>query len=83
LGGSLGDGFQDISRLGDMREVNLWLELVGRRRSSRATAAAGLTLRKVLLNALRLILFDGTGVRFLFGYADLGENVENRLALDL
>ena len=30
----------------------------------------------------RFVLFDGTGVRLLLGYSDLGERVKNRLALD-
>ena len=40
-------------------------------------------LRKILLYALRFVHFDGTGVRFLLGDADLDQNVENRLALYL
>jgi len=40
-------------------------------------------LRKVSLHALRFIHFDGAGVRFLLGYTDLDQNVENLFALDL
>jgi hypothetical protein len=66
-----------------MRQVDFRLELVYRRRTPRAAAGAGLMLGKVLLYALGFIFFDGTGVRLLLGYADLGKNVENRFTLDL
>jgi hypothetical protein len=68
-----------------MRQVNLGLELICRGGRARATdAAAGLRmLRKVPLHTLRFIHFDRTGVRLLFCYTDLGENVENLFALDL
>ena len=39
--------------------------------------------RKVLLDPLRFVHFDGTGVRFLFGYTDLDESIEDHLALYL
>ena len=83
LGGLLGDGLQHIPRLGNVRQVNLGLELIGRCWGARTAAAARLMLGKILFNALGFIFFDGTGVRFLLGYADLKKNVENRLALDL
>jgi hypothetical protein len=37
----------------------------------------------ILFDALRLVHFDGTGVRFLFRYSDLEKNVEDFLAFDL
>jgi len=54
-----------------VRKIDLRLELVRRRRNAAAAAGAGLMLLIILLNALRLVHFDGTGVRFLFRYADL------------
>ena len=83
LGGSLRDGLQHIARLGDVRKIDLRLELVGRRRNARAAAGAGLMVLEVFLDELRLIFFDGTGVRFLFRYSDLEKNVEDFLAFDL
>jgi len=82
LGGPLRDGLQHIAWLGDVRKIDLRLELF-RRRSARAAARTGLMLLKILLNALRLVLFDGTGVRLLFRYSDLEENVKDFFALDL
>ena len=38
---------------------------------------------KVLLYALGLILFDGAGVRFFLGDADLGKDLEDLSAFDL
>jgi hypothetical protein len=67
-----------------VRQVDLRLEFIGRCRGrARATAAAGRLLGKIFLNALGFIFFDGTGVRFLLGDADLGKNVEDRFAFDL
>jgi len=83
LGGPLRDGLQHIAWLGDVREIDLRLELVLRRRNARAAARAGLMLLIIRFDALRLVHFDGTGVRFLFGDADLEKNVEDFLALDL
>ena len=84
LRGALRDRLQYIAGLGDVRQVDLGLELILRRRSrARAAGSAGLVLGKVFLYALGFVFFDRTGVRFLFGYADLNKNVEDRLALDL
>ena len=83
LGGPLRDGLQHIAWFGDVRKIDLRLELVLRRRNARAAARAGLMLLIIRFDALRLVHFDGTGVRFLFGDADLEKNVEDFLALDL
>jgi len=64
-------------------KIDLGLELVRGLRNARAAGRVGLMLLKVFLNALGLIHFDRTGVRFLFGYADLEKSVEDFLALDL
>ena len=79
----LRDGLQHIARLGDVRQVNLGLELVRRGRRGARAAGSGRLLRNVLLDALRLVFFDRAGVRFLLGDADFGKNVENLPALDL
>jgi hypothetical protein len=78
------DQFPHIAGLGDVRQVNLGFELLGLSWRSEAAAAAGFCmLRKVLLDPLCFIHFNGTGVRLLFRYTDLDKNVENRLALHL
>jgi len=85
LGGLLRDRLQHVSRFGDVREVNLGLELfrLGARAAA-AGAAAGLSvLSVILLDALRLIHFDGAGVRFLFRDPDLDQQIEDHLAFDL
>ncbi len=80
----LGHGLENISRLGDMRQVDFGLELLCRGRPPRATGSARFgMLREVLLDPLRFVHFDRTGVRLLLCYSDPEENVENRLALDL
>jgi hypothetical protein len=80
----LRDRLQHIARLGDVRQVDLGLELVGRScRGTGTTAGTGLLLCKKLLHALRFIMLDGTGVRFLFGDTDLGQNVEDFFTLYL
>ncbi len=83
LGGPLRDRLQHIAGLGDVRQVKLGLEFV-RCCARRGASSTGFgVLRKVLLDLLRFIHFDGTGVRLLFGYADLDESVEDHLALYL
>jgi len=68
LGRLLRDRLQHISGFGDVRQIDLGLELFRLcARAAAAGAAAGLSvLSVILLDALRLIHFDGTGVRLLF-----------------
>ncbi len=83
LGGPLRDRLQHIPRLGDMREIDLGLKLVRRGSRTRTASGGGRMFRKVFLDALRFVLFDRAGVRFLLGDPELGKNVEDFLALDL
>jgi hypothetical protein len=86
LDGTLFDKFSHITRLGDMRQVNLGFEFLCRRCGPRAAAGAAARLgmlRKILLHALRFIHFNRAGMRFLFCHTDLDESIEDRLALDL
>src|SRR6516162_3974614 len=84
LDGPLRDRLQHITRFGDVREVKLGLEFFNHGRTRAATSGTGLTmLLVVLLDGLRFFYFDRTGVRLFFGYSNLGENVENYLALYL
>lgn len=65
-----------------MREVDLGLEFLNRRRARATTTGTGLTvLLVVLLDGFRFFHFDGAGVRLFLIYANLGQNVENYLAL--
>jgi hypothetical protein len=67
LGGLLGDRLQYVSRPGDVRQVDLRLELVRMHARAATAGVAGLSvLRVILLHALRFIHFNGAGVRFLF-----------------
>jgi hypothetical protein len=67
LGGLLRNRLQHVSRLGDVRQVDLGLELFRQRTRAATAGAAGLSvLRVILLHALRLVHFNGAGVRFLF-----------------
>jgi hypothetical protein len=85
LGGLLRNRLQHVSRFRYVRQVDLGLKLVRlRARAAAAGGAAGLSvLSVILLDALRLIHFDGAGVRFLFRDPDLDQQVENHLAFDL
>ena len=83
LGGPLRNRLEHIARFGDVRKIQLALEFVCRC-ARRGTSGAGLgVLRKVFLDPLRFVHFDGTGVRFLFGYTNLDESIEDHLALYL
>ncbi len=77
---------ENIPRTRDVREINLCLDLFltasgsGRfaRRRRRLSVRA-----EVLAYQLRLVLLQRTGVGLLLGYAYFGEDIKNRLALDL
>ena len=84
LCGTLCDRFQHIAGFRDVREIDLGLELV--RRCGGATRAAtrgGRLIGEIPFHTLRFVIFDGAGVRFLFGDPDLGQNVKHLFALDL
>ena len=83
LSGALRDRLQHIAGFGNVRQIDLRLELFRRRGRARAARRAGLILGKVSFNALGFVFFDRTGVRFLFRYPDLGKNFEDGLALHL
>ena len=70
---ALGDRFQHIARLGNVREVDLRLELI-RRSGKRAHPArrGWRLLGKILLDALGFVVLNRAGVRLLLGDADLG-----------
>jgi len=67
-----------------MREVELWLDLVGARPSSTRLLTSGhLPVRgKVLPHLFRFVHFDGTGMGLLLRDAKGGQEIENLLALD-
>lgn len=81
----LQDCLQRIAGFGDVREVELRLQLVfGMSPCSRPRRRAiSATLAEMRLHLLRLFHADGTGVSLLFCDADLRENVKNGFALDL
>ena len=85
VGGLLRDRLQHVSRLGDVRQVDLGLELF--RLRARAAAGGGAArlavLGVILFHALRLIHFDGAGVCLLFRDSDLDKQIENHFAFDL
>jgi hypothetical protein len=82
-----GDGLQHIARLGNSRQVNFGLDFA--RQGARCrSGGSGSSLRsslslptEVLPDLLGLVRLDGAGVRLLVGDADLGQVVENFLAL--
>jgi hypothetical protein len=71
----------DIARLGDVGEVELGLQLVGIASWPSLLPTATTLILEVSTHTHSFILFDGTGVRFLFGNADLGKYVKDCLAL--
>ncbi len=81
---SLLDRLQHITRLGDVGEVELRLDLLGARPpGTRVLRRHSLAMSgKVLPHLLRFVRFDGTGVGLLFGDANGGKEIEDFLALD-
>jgi hypothetical protein len=88
LGGCFGlllDRPQNVSRTGDIRQIDLGLDLVFGASGAGSLRGCGGFFRmsaEILADQHRLVLFDGAGVRLLLGYSDFGERVKNSLALD-
>jgi hypothetical protein len=77
----LGEGLQHVSRLGDLRQVDLRAELI---RRARPTAGSGAMVKvtEVLTYLLCFVGFERAGVGLLLGDANLGQRFENLPALD-
>ena len=74
-----------ISRLGDVREVYLGLDFIRLACGSRRTAGCVLRFSGPEMGPhfLRLMIFHGAGVRLFLSDSNLGQHVEDRLALHL
>ncbi len=80
------DRSKNISRPRDVREIDLRLNLaLGARRPGRLGRSGRLfrMSTKMLPDQDSFVLFQRTGVRLLLGDTHLGQDIENRLALDL
>jgi hypothetical protein len=79
------DQLQDVTRLGNVGEIDLGLDFVrfgaaGPRGLARGLGFTGGT--EVGAHLLRLVLFERAGVRFLLGDSYFRKYVENRFAFD-
>jgi hypothetical protein len=81
----LRDRTQNIAGTGNMRQVDLGLDLVfdmsGTRRLRRCRPCLRMSAQ-MLADQFRLVLLQRAGVRFLLGNTHHWQNVKNRLALD-
>jgi hypothetical protein len=83
LCGLLRNRFQDVARLGDVRQVNLGLELfLSRIRSPTRCASCFAVFRVVLPHELRFVHLDGAGVRLLLRDPNHGEDLEYHLCFN-
>jgi hypothetical protein len=74
---------QNVTWLGDVREVNFGPDFVWPgTRGTRGDPLPVIAGVEVLAHFFRFFDGDGTGMRFLFGDANLRQNIEDRLALD-
>jgi hypothetical protein len=81
----LRDRLQDVAWASDLRQIELSLDLIfagARARFFSARCRAFGELCEVLTYALGFVVLDGAGVGLLFGDADQGQDVKDRLALD-
>jgi hypothetical protein len=81
----LGNQFQHIAGLRDVRQINLGFDFVGFAPVSRRARRRGLRLSsgtEVSPHLFCLMLFHGTGVRLLLGDADFDQHIENRFAFN-
>jgi hypothetical protein len=80
----LGDELEHITWLGDMRQVDLGLDLVAFAASARL-GGRGLGFcrsAEMRANLLGFVFLDRTRVRLLFSDSDFNQDVKNCLALD-
>lgn len=77
------NGFQHISGLGDVREIDLGDDgLRGARRRCIRMRSRLRGMRKVSANLHRLVQLERTGVGFALANAEFRKNIENRARLD-
>jgi len=76
---------QHVARLGDVRQVNLGLDLIGLGARCAARLGRGLSFGgslKVGAHFFSLMILNGTGVSLLLRYTDQSQHIENGLAFD-
>jgi hypothetical protein len=80
----LANGIQNISRPGDIREVDFGLDLIRTAGTRRFGNSLGFTRGRAKMSAhfLRFVVLERTGVRFLLGDPDFVKNIENRFAFN-
>jgi len=76
------DCLENISGLGDVRQVDLGLDFVSFSAGCTRGLCRGCLGPEVSPHLLRFMFFQRTGVRFLLGNSDLCKHIENGLALD-
>ena len=79
------NGLQHVSRLGDMRQVNLGFDFIGAgMRGARRLPRAVPVPRafEVCTNLFSFVLFERAGMRLLLGDADFSQHIENGFAFD-
>jgi hypothetical protein len=80
-----GNLLQYISRLGDVREVDLCLDFIGIAAGTPRARRRGLCLgssAEVGPHFFRFVLLNRTGVRLFLSDANFEQDIKNRLALD-
>jgi len=80
------DRFQHISRLRNVRQVNLGLDPLRLRSTAASGFPATLTFTrsaKMRTDFLGLVVFQRTGMRLLLCDAQFRQDIENRFTLDL
>jgi hypothetical protein len=81
--GKLLDGFQNIARLRDLREIDLRLVLFLMRGAGGGLLPIAAGFGQSTTHLLGLVVFERAGVRLLLGDPEFGQDVKHLLALDL
>ena len=71
-----------IPGLGDVREIDLGLDALGRARGRAAGVAAGLRSTQLGANLVCLVVFQRTGMRLAAGQAEFHQYIKNLPTLD-
>jgi hypothetical protein len=80
----LRNGSQDISRAGNVRQVDLGLDFFFPAQRARGTGSLGMPFggaADVQAHFFRFVLLQRTGMRFLLGHSDHRKSIENSFAL--
>jgi hypothetical protein len=76
--------FQHVSGFGDVRQIDLGLDSIGSglRGTGSPRSRTFASAAEISAHLVGFVVFQGTGMRLLLGYANVRQRIENRFAFD-